>query len=35
MSPHRESGMVETDRIVWQEWVCESKVNRSMHWQSS
>lgn len=29
MSLHRESGLVESDRIVWQEWVCESKVNDS------
>lgn len=27
MSLLRESGQVETDRIVWQEWICESKVN--------
>lgn len=27
MSPHREPGMVGTGRAVWQEWVCESKVN--------
>lgn len=27
MSLPRESGRVETDRIVWQEWICESEVN--------
>lgn len=29
MSLHRESVVVETGRIVWQEWVCESKANGS------
>lgn len=27
MSPHREPVVVEAGRIVWQEWVCESKAN--------
>lgn len=30
MSLPRESGRVETDRIVWQEWICESEVNGSL-----
>lgn len=27
MSLHREFAVVKAGRIVWQEWVCESKVN--------
>lgn len=26
MSPYREPVVVETGRIVWQEWICESKA---------
>lgn len=29
MSLHRESGLVGSGRIVWQEWICESKVKDS------
>lgn len=28
MNPHRESAVVEADRIIWQEWICESKVKQ-------
>lgn len=27
MSLYREPAVVEAGRIVWQEWVCESKAN--------
>ena len=29
MSPYREPVVVETGRIVWQEWICESKAKGS------